>query len=201
MNASLLKKQLTRIVAQNQLLRHPFYQAWSKGTLPLTALALYAKEYGAFIQTLPHGWQTLNDIETAVEEKEHIQLWQSFAQALGTQIAPPTTTEVKTLIATAEELFMQKSTARGALYVFEVQQPETAKSKLTGLRAFYTQVNPKAYPYFEVHSHNEHESVKLLAWMEKSSPANQEEAKLACQKMCLALWDALTGIYANCSAN
>src|SRR5258708_10612168 len=44
----------------HDLLRHPFYQAWSAGTLAEGALATYAREYGAFIRALDCGWSTLD---------------------------------------------------------------------------------------------------------------------------------------------
>ena len=48
-----IKNELDAVVAKYDLLGHPFYQAWSAGTLPKEALASYAAEYGAFVQTVP----------------------------------------------------------------------------------------------------------------------------------------------------
>ncbi|MER3558451.1 MAG: pyrroloquinoline quinone biosynthesis protein PqqC, partial [Armatimonadota bacterium] len=51
-----LQTRLNEIVAKWNLLNHPFYQAWSAGTLPVESLRAYAQEYGAFIRELPLGW-------------------------------------------------------------------------------------------------------------------------------------------------
>ena len=50
------KKRFDTILEKWDLLKHPFYQAWSAGTLPVEALKVYASEYGAFINT-----RNLND--------------------------------------------------------------------------------------------------------------------------------------------
>ena len=51
------KQALDNKIADYNLLNHPFYQAWSAGELPVDALRSYAREYGAFISTLPKGWE------------------------------------------------------------------------------------------------------------------------------------------------
>lgn len=188
------KQALDSKISKYNLLNHPFYQAWSAGELPLDALRSYAREYGAFIATLPNGWETLNDAETAEEETEHIEMWEDFADALGTEIAEAQIPQVKTLLDTAEKLFADSDTALGALYAFEAQQPETAKSKLTGLKTFY-QLPEKVEPYFVTHSHNEHEAEKILERIDALSSDSQETAVQACEQMSSALWDALTGIH------
>src|SRR3990172_11441771 len=81
------QQQLDSILEKWDLLKHPFYQAWSAGTLPVDALKVYAAEYGAFINILANGWETLDDPETAQEEKEHAELWESFAEALETKVS------------------------------------------------------------------------------------------------------------------
>lgn len=188
------KQALDSKISKYNLLKHPFYQAWSAGELPIEALKCYAREYGAFISTLPKGWETLNDAETAEEETEHIEMWEDFADGLDTEISDAQIPEVKTLLNTADNLFSNKETALGALYAFEAQQPETAKSKLAGLKAFY-QLPEKVEPYFETHSHNEHEAEKILERIGALSLDAQDTAIQACDQMSSALWDALTGIH------
>ena len=63
-----IKVDFDTIVARRDLLQHPFYQAWSAGTLPVEDLQTYAREYGAFVGMLPRAWQALDDDETAQEE-------------------------------------------------------------------------------------------------------------------------------------
>ena len=189
-----IKSKLDARIQAWALLKHPFYQAWEAGELPLEALQAYAREYGAFIRLMPVGWKTLGDAETEQEEIEHIELWQDFASGLGTQIADAELPAVKDLVASTEEAFAAKASALGALYAFEAQQPETAKSKLEGLKAHYD-LPQKVEPYFEEHSHNEHEAVKLIKQLSGLSEDEQTRAMDACERMSKALWDALTDIH------
>ena len=188
------KQALDSKISEYNLLDHPFYQAWSAGELSVEALKCYAREYGAFISTLPKGWETLKDAETAEEETEHIEMWADFADGLNTEVSEAQIPQVKTLLETAENLFSQSETALGALYAFEAQQPETAKSKLAGLKEFY-QLPEKVEPYFETHSHNEHEAEKLLERISALPSDSQEAVVQACEQMSSVLWDALTGIH------
>ena len=129
-----LTQAVANITTQWNLLENPFYQAWSHGTLSTAALQRYASEYGHFIALLPLGWQSLGDTDTASEEQEHLELWSQFSESIQAVDQPIDLIEVKQLIQTAQNLFTQPATAMGALYAFEVQQPQTATSKLAGLR-------------------------------------------------------------------
>jgi pyrroloquinoline-quinone synthase len=189
-----IKHRLDEKISSWNLLQNPFYRAWSAGTLPQEALCTYAREYGALISLMPNGWATLADEEIAQEEREHLELWEDFAHGLDTEIGEARIPQVKKLVQTTQNLFATSTTALGALYAFEVQQPATAKSKLEGLKAFYS-LPQTVEPYFEIHSHNEHESEKLLDRIDALSLEEQEVALHACETMSIALWDALNGIY------
>lgn len=188
-------EQLQLAVSKRNLLEHPFYQAWSAGTLPLEALRTYAHEYGAFIRLLPNAWGVLQDAETAQEEREHADLWDRFAMALDTRVAHRASVpEVQALAAAAATLFSDAVSAAGALYAFEVQQPATAQSKLAGLKTHY-HLPSDVESYFEIHSHNEHEAKKLAARIRALPGVDQSRAVRACAQMAEALWNALSGIY------
>lgn len=189
-----LKIKLDERISKWALLKHPFYQAWEKGELPVDALRTYAREYGAFIRQMPTGWETLNDAETADEEREHTALWQDFAAGLNTEIGQAELPAAVTLVEKSSELFASPATALGALYAFEAQQPETAKTKLAGLRKHYS-LPVGVEPYFEQHSANEHEAAKLLTSISALSAEDQAIALEACEQMSTALWNALTDIY------
>ncbi|GMV35092.1 MAG: hypothetical protein DCC59_08905 [Chloroflexi bacterium] len=194
-----MKHNLDSILERWNLLKHPFYQAWSAGELPVEALQVYAREYGNFIETLPLGWQTLNDPETAQEEREHAELWKDFTAAVGGSSGDASLDQSVRLTKASEELFSSPASALGALYAFEAQQPATAKSKLDGLRERYR--FPQAVePYFEVHSANGHEAEKVLRRLNDLPADEREVALAACERMAESLWDALTGIHeAACS--
>jgi pyrroloquinoline-quinone synthase len=188
------KEKFDSVLEKWDLLKHPFYQAWSAGTLQVEALKVYASEYGAFINILEDGWKTLGDAETAKEEKEHAELWEQFATALQTEISVPQIEQTRDLIQTSQDLFSTPASTLGAMYAFEAQQPATAKSKLDGLKTHYS-LPTEVEPYFEVHSANWHESAKILSALNKLSPEEQAQAEKACAQMAESLWNALTGIH------
>lgn len=188
------QQSLDSKIADRNLLDHPFYQAWSAGELSLETLRSYAREYGAFISTIPQGWEAVDDAEIAAEETEHIDLWADFATGLDTTVSEAQIPQVKSLVETANELFSERATALGALYAFEAQQPATAASKLAGLKAFY-QFPKKVEPYFETHAHNEHEAEILLEQIDELPSESQAIVVEACEQMSVALWNALTGIH------
>lgn len=189
-----MKQTLDTIVEKWNLLKHPFYQAWSAGALPIEALQVYAREYGSFIASLPRAWETLDDSETAAEEREHAELWTDFTASVGGFTADASLPQTVSLLRVAEALFAARASALGALYAFEAQQPATAQSKLDGLKTHY-QLPQGAEPYFEAHSANWHESEKLLRQIESLSAEEQAQAVAACERMAESLWDALTGIH------
>jgi len=189
-----MKNELDGIVEKWNLLKHPFYQSWSAGTLPVDALQVYAREYGNFIATLPRGWETLNDAETATEEREHADMWTDFTAAVGGFSADATLEQTMNLVSAANESFTTRAGTLGAMYAFEVQQPATAKSKLEGLKAHY-KFGAAVEPYFEVHSSNWHESEKILAQINALPADERAEALVACERMAHLLWDALSGIH------
>ena len=190
------KNELMEIVEKWNLLKHPFYQAWSAGKLPVQALQVYAREYGAFIETLPQGWMALNDTDTAHEEMEHSEFWGDFTKSLNTETGTPNIAEVAALKQTAQMLFASPATALGALYAFEVQQPATALSKLDGLNKWY-HLEAAGKKYFEAHTANWHESRKILTQINTLSFEEQKKALEACSSMAEALWNGLTGIHKN----
>jgi pyrroloquinoline-quinone synthase len=185
---------LNASVQRWNLLKHPFYQSWSAGTLPVKALASYAREYGALVNLLPVGWETQGDAETAEEEREHAELWERFAGALGTEVGAPVLAETTSLCRIARVLFAEPAGAMGALYAFEAQQPPTATSKLDGLRKHYA-LGAEAETYFEKHTANHHEAAKLLDRIEALAADERDRAVAACDRMAEALWSALTGIH------
>ena len=192
-----LKQQFDAIVDEWNLNKHPFYEAWRAGTLPLGTLRSYAEEYGQLVRLMPSGWSTLASPDLVTEEEEHSVMWDDFAACLNTQVGDAAVLpETQQMVETVSGLFASPATAIGALYAFEVQQPATATSKLAGLNEFYPQLDAKLYTeYFEVHSRNHHESEAVLALAEQLDEAGQARAVAACENMCKALWNALSGIH------
>ncbi len=185
-----LEHKLDESISRWNLLESRFYLAWSEGCLSRESLARYANEYGAFISLIPRGWASHGDEAIAAEEREHVELWRCFAEALGVDIGEAETPAVRELVETAGSLFADATTSLGALYAFEAQQPRTAATKLVGLREHYD-LSEKAHTYFAVHADDEEEPALLQRRMLALSPSEQVRAAEACEKMCRALRKAL----------
>ena len=185
-------------VARCSLLQHPFYLAWSDGTLPVPALKDYARDYGAFIGTVAGGWSAVGEAHIAGVELGHADVWaNTFAAGLETQVdGTPVIPEVAALVDAARELFTDRVTALGALYAFESQQPYTAQSKLRGLREHYQQLPECCGEYFRLHTDDFDEPALLADRMAALPAADADRAVAACERLSVALHDALTGIHA-----
>lgn len=193
-------------IADRSLLKHPFYQAWSDGTLPVAALADYAREYGAFISRIADGWRAVGEPDIAAIEVGHAKVWaETFARSLSTEVSAPDVRAVQDLCATADALFADRVTALGALYAFEAQQPATARSKRAGLATHYRGLPERTETYFRLHEDDDHEPALLAAGLNALPAGDQARAEAACAQMTVALWDALTGLHAphatTCLAN
>ncbi|MDQ2986506.1 MAG: iron-containing redox enzyme family protein [Armatimonadota bacterium] len=192
-----IKNELDAVVAKYDLLGHPFYQAWSAGMLPKEALASYAAEYGAFVQTVPAGWAAHGDVTTSIEEVQHAVLWERFANAVGTtSLCEPRLDATRELVEDCKDLYKSPATALGGLYAFEAQQPKTAKSKLDGLVEHYNDLPEDVKPYFAVHVDDVHEREWIVERLNALPEADQQAAIAACKKVAKGLWDALTEIHA-----
>ena len=184
-----------QIVERWNLKRHPFYTAWSAGTLPESALRRYAAEWGAFIAAVPEGWRTLGATDHASEEVQHAALWREFATEIGAKVAAePASPASRALATTARRLFSERATAVGALFAFEAQQPETASKKLAGLRTHYASLGSQGR-YFAVHADDYGESSILRGMAEDLTPAERARASAACAELGRALWDGLSGVH------
>src|SRR5690606_33207459 len=135
------------------------------------------------------------DASYAAEEVAHIALWEDFAASLGTSIRESQIPQMQQLMETCDRLFADRASAMGAMFAFERQQPETAKSKLEGLREHFSQLDSShSEPYFEVHSQMDHESEEILRLMDSLSEEERQRSIAACEEMAEAVWDSLTGV-------
>jgi pyrroloquinoline-quinone synthase len=179
--------RIDALVAEKSLLRHPFYQAWTRGELTAEVLREYATQYYHHVEAFPtylsalhshtaeaatrrHILANLNDEEAG--SPNHLELWLQFARAVGAAEADvknaPAWPETAQLVAKFRHICQERSTAEGvaALYAYESQIPSVAESKIDGLKRFYGIEQPEALQYFRVHieADREHSAVerKLL---------------------------------------
>lgn len=184
-------------IARHLLLNHPFYVAWSAGTLPVDALRDYAGDYGAFIRTIGEGWSAVGEPAIARIEEGHARVWaETFAAPLGARVAEAPEGAVGALVSTARTLFAERTSALGALYAFEAQQPATARSKREGLATHYADLPAGLGRYFQMHEDDEEEPALLARALDALAPGEAAAAEAACARMSRALYEALTAIHA-----
>lgn len=210
-------------VAERAMLKHPFYEAWTEGRLPLDTLRAYAREYFHHVEAFPRAVSAVHSAcpnrdgrrmlaENLAEEEgleagkqDHASLWLMFACGLGEseegvrrqQLNP----ETQALIDTFRKLSRQSYAAGlGALYAYESQFPGVASAKIEGLIERYGIADEETLRFFRVHESAdvEHSSAcrKLL---DRLSPDEQAEAVAASAELAGALWTFLSGVEAKAS--
>ncbi len=165
-----LSSAIETSVSERSLLKHPFYQVWSKGELTLNDLQGYAKEYYYAAKSVPvvmetirkNAPHTLTQIQretfakNAREEVEHIELWERFASSLGiTQDElnsyEPTGTVKEAVASIVEQAELGFEEGVAAMYAFECELPAISESKINGLQKFYNLSSADAHAYFNEH--------------------------------------------------
>jgi pyrroloquinoline-quinone synthase len=140
------------------LLKHPFYQEWTAGTLAPERLRNYAVQYYRHVAAFPRYLSAIHsrceDLETRqvllenlIDEERgaenHPELWLKFAAALGLTrdevIGAEALPAANALVETFDHLSRDLPLAAGlsALYVYESQVAEVATAKIDGLQRFY----------------------------------------------------------------
>lgn len=189
-------------IAERHILKHPFYLAWTEGTLTTEALRSYAGQYYQHVKAFPTYISALHshcqDIETRQtllknlrDEEEgvdnHPALWLRFAEAVGCSAEEAEAVTMEPETAGAIEAFQlamrEGSVTRGlaALYAYESMVPEVAAEKIRGLAEHYGVDGSPGTDYFEVHKtlDIEHagETKELLA-DRIDTPEDAEEARI-----------------------
>src|SRR3979411_1098148 len=164
--------QIDSDIAEQNLFKHPFYRAWTRGELSKEALTDYARQYYHHVAAFPTYLSAVhakcddqptrkqilsNLIDEEAGSPNHPELWKKFAEGLGVDDVDLAKTEkqseTKNLIDTFRSVCGKGSTAEGlaALYAYESQIPAICESKIDGLKKHYGFTDPKAYEYFSVH--------------------------------------------------
>ena len=211
--------EINALVAERSLLKHPFYQAWQQGELTLGDLRDYASQYYHHVLAFPQYVSAAHAIcpdqgerrellENLIEEERgdenHPELWLRFGEGVGAsreeieraQPLPETSALVETFRdATSKRSFAE---ACAALYVYESQVPEVAKTKIAGLKRFYGLDDPRGLQFFEVHigADEIHAEVGAAMVRRHAADAPSREAVLRTAGECAgALWGFLDGVH------
>ena len=146
--------------ARWNVLQHPFYLRWSAGELSREELASYAGQYRHATEAIARLSEQAADaasdpdrrelVRHAVEETEHVALWDGFTEAVGGQIGAEPTPETRACVdAWTAEDGLVGSLVR--LYAIESGQPEISRVKREGLAEHYGVGDGDGNAYFRIH--------------------------------------------------
>jgi pyrroloquinoline-quinone synthase len=209
--------QIDNDIAAQNLLKHPFYLAWTRGELSKEALTDYARQYYHHVAAFPTYLSAVhskcddqatrkqllsNLIDEEAGSPSHPELWLEFAEGLGVSCSDvrqsETATETKKLIEIFRSVCGNRSTAEGlaALYAYESQIPGICESKIDGLKKYYGFTKSEHYEYFTVHieadrKHSATEREMLSRYIDKR---NFDSVKASVNRVLDALWEMLSGV-------
>ena len=209
-------EMLDSLIEQHHLLKHPFYRAWTEGSLPLESLQTYAEQYYQHVRAFPENLKQLSArssgslteiIDENINEElspagPHPQLWRQFAESLGVSEDALDSARplpgIAALLDSYEEIVSQGTMAQAVacFYAYEAQVPEIATQKINGLRRYYGITEPRALAYFAVH---EEADVRHRAawrnWLASEKDADSFGVLCAAERSLKALWGALDAVY------
>jgi pyrroloquinoline-quinone synthase len=211
-----LLESLDALIEQHHLLKHPFYQAWTEGTLSRESLQLYAQQYYQHVRLFPENLRQLagrarGELAGIVNENlaeeldpagSHPQLWRQFAASLGVsgesldRVRP--LPGIAALLDTFDEMVSQGTMmqAVASFYVYEAQVPEISTQKISGLRRFYHITEPAALAYFGVHEEADvRHRAAWRAWLASQDSSDSFGVICAAQRSLKALWGGLDAVY------
>jgi len=211
-------RDLDREVRSRHLLKHPFYQAWSRGEVAVPVLQSYAGQYYHFESRFPRyvaatyaHLESPQDrrvlLENLVDEEgrdpTHPELWLDFAEAIGSSRgkvrSAPVGPATGALLASYEELTQRGSAPEGlaALYAYESIFPEVAREKSAGLRTHYGVRERAAHEFFRVHTRADvaHSGAerRILSRLLAGSSSAGLAALRSTRRTVSAWWDFLDG--------
>ena len=204
-------------VEERHLLKHPFYQAWTAGTLSLEALRDYATQYYRHVAAFPTYLSAVHSqtddqairrhiLNNLMEEEagspNHPELWMAFAERLGLTREQVEAAELwpdtRALIQGFRKACRGNGTVAGlaALYAYESQIPAVSESKIQGLQKFYGFDDPDGYRYFSVHieADREHSRIERELLAACVTPENCEPSLRAVDVVLNRLWSLLSGV-------
>jgi pyrroloquinoline-quinone synthase len=190
-----LVERIDAEVEKHSLLKHPFYQMWSKGRLTVDHLQGYSKEYFHLVKAVPAFVQNIASSNTDAsiaseidgnmkEEAEHIEPWMRFAGVLGVSVneltnytGAPRTNEAVSKMMTLSRLPFEEAVA--AMYAFEAELPKISRTKIDGLVKFYGLDSKEALNYFQIHEEADIRHAQTWRGILDSLPADKQEKAFA----------------------
>jgi pyrroloquinoline-quinone synthase len=209
-------REIDALVERKHLLKHPFYTAWTEGTLPMEALRGYAGQYYRHVVSFPTYLSAVHSetpelttrqylLENLIDEERgeenHPELWLRFAEGIGcrredVRAAAPLP-ETAACDNTFREIAAQGPAAGlAALYAYESMVPAVAQSKIDGLKRHYGIDDGGTLRFFDVHLEvDERHADVARDLLERTVPADERKAaKEAASDALDAIWSLLDGV-------
>ena len=172
-------------VAERAMLKHPFYQAWTEGRLPLDTLRAYARQYFHHVEAFP---RAVSAVHSACPDRDgRRMLAENLAEEEGIEAGKQD----------HASLWLMFACGLGALYAYESQFPGVASAKIDGLIERYGISDEATLRFFRVHESAdvEHSSV-CRELLDRLPDAEKAEAVAAGEELAGALWNFLSGVEA-----
>lgn len=209
-------REIDALVERKHLLKHPFYTAWTNGTLSMEALRGYAGQYYRHVLSFPTYLSAVHsetpDLETRqyllenlIDEERgsenHPELWLRFAEGIGCKREDVRAAAPLPETAACDETFRRLASAGpgaglAALYAYESMVPAVAESKIDGLKRHYGIDDDATLRFFDVHLEvDEWHADVARDLLERTAPADRRDAAVRAASDGLdALWGLLDGV-------
>jgi pyrroloquinoline-quinone synthase len=209
-------REIDALVERKHLLKHPFYTAWTNGTLSMEALRGYAGQYYRHVLSFPTYLSAVHsetpDLETRqyllenlIDEERgsenHPELWLRFAEGIGCRREDVRATASLPETAACDETFRRVAASGpgaglAALYAYESMVPAVAESKIDGLKRYYGIDDDVTLRFFDVHLEvDERHADVARDLLERTVPADARAAAVQAASDGLdALWGLLDGV-------
>jgi pyrroloquinoline-quinone synthase len=181
LHAQQIAGRLDEATEDARLLQHPFYQAWTEGSLTRDDLRFYSTQYFRQVEAFPGYLRSaasklkdggareivLDNLSDEIDG-DHAGLWLAFANGVGASHAQVQGAPVEPETAECIEAFQSQIDGRsaafalGMLYGYESQTPAVAETKIAGLRTHYG-IDGPAVEYFALHGELDVEHTAELA--------------------------------------
>jgi pyrroloquinoline-quinone synthase len=217
--------RLERSIALYDLIRHPFYQEWSRGELRSEDLQEYAKDYYHHVESFPRcllqfarrlgtselRQVVLTNLSNAVGStvrRSHAAFWLDFAEGVGagrTLRDDQPSSHIRTLVAFFQRIAKEGTAEEvlAAFYAYESQVPRVSRENWRALQEKYG-ANDRTCGYFILRATADvHHSWAWRTQLEKrlrANPEGSETALKSAQSTVRILWDTLDGIEGACLA-
>jgi pyrroloquinoline-quinone synthase len=166
---------------RRNILEHPFYTRWERGELGRGELSVYAGEYRHAVVSLADAAEQAAPLAGdghAREEREHVALWDAFADELDADLER-TPTAGTARCAAAWTSAADPLEALAVLYAIEAGQPEVSETKLRGLVEHYGfEESGEGTAYFRLHARRDHEHAAEARELLERHAAPEDEDRL-----------------------